>query len=234
MSQIQEQLEGLPGYDILMDYWNDYAGEHFNSIDPFQDEDGNKRKLPKEYSSSQEQKLWKKVQSQAWTHDRCFLGSCGIGLDCGFGLVPFVCLFFPVLGPIIMYGVHSRLISIVTNEMKLPNKMVAKMQGQILFDLIITLPPVIGSFFGYLHGCSTRNAGMIYKYFLFLGEQRKKNNAPTYIGRGAIGQGNEMARSHYQVRENNYSNPQPKKTKFNKQSTQNEIQIGNQQQSGFV
>lgn len=233
MSQLQSQLQGLPGYDILSGLWDDYAGEHFNSMDPFVDEDGNKRKLPKEYSTSQEQRIWKNVQKQAWTHDKCLLGSCGVGLDCGCGLVPFAVLFFPVLGPLVMYALHSKIIDTVTNEIKLPDKLVAKMHGQIVFDLIITFPPLIGCFFGWVNLCLTRNAGMIYKYLLFLSEERKNNNHAIYIGRGAIGQSNNVPEADYpgNPRVNNYSNPRPKKN--NSQNSQN-FTVSNQQQSGFV
>lgn len=241
MAQVQEQLEGLPGYDILMGYWEDYAGEHFNTKDPFEDENGNKRRLPAEYTTKKEQKLWKKVQLSAWTHDKCFLGSCGVGMDCGLGLAPLVVLFFPVLGPLVMYGVHSRLIHIITNEMKLPAKVVAKMEANILFDLIITFPPLIGSFFGYLHACSTRNASLAYTYFLFLAEQRQKNNVPTYIGTGAIHNDDHHRTTQPAFRTNNrannYSNPEPlKPSRFRKAppSQQNEIVVHNQQQLGFV
>lgn len=56
MSQLQDQLEGLPGYGLIMDTFNDYAEQHFNKLDPFEDEDGNKRKLsPK--ASKEDQKL---------------------------------------------------------------------------------------------------------------------------------------------------------------------------------
>lgn len=241
MAAVQEQLEGLPGYDILMGYWEEYAGEHFNTMDPYQDENGNKRKLPVEYTTKKEQKIWKKVQLSAWAHDKCFLGSCGVGMDCGLGLAPLVVLFFPVLGPLVMYGVHSRLIHVITNEMKLPPKVVAKMEANILLDLIITFPPLIGSFFGYLHACSTRNAGLAYSYFLFLAQQRQKNNVPTYIGKGAISENDHQFNSQpayrTNVRAGNYGNPEPVKSgRFKKPpaSQQNEIVVQNQQLLGFV
>lgn len=239
MADIQAQLEGLPGFSILQELWDGYAEEHFNSIDPYEDKNGNKRKLPKEFSTVQEQKMWKKVQKKAWTHDKCFMGSCGVGMDCGLGLAPIVVLLFPVIGPLVMYAVHARLIHVVTNEMKLPTKLVTKMEGQIFFDLLITFPPVIGCFFGYLNACSTRNAGMIYKYFEFLATQRAKNNHPTYLGTGAIGHGDENnVQPNYKgtARAMNYSNPEPTKPKMFRKAPQNsnDIYIQNQQQSGFV
>ncbi|EGV60650.1 hypothetical protein CANTEDRAFT_116710 [Yamadazyma tenuis ATCC 10573] len=245
MSQLQSQMEGLPGYDILMGFWEDYAGEHLNTIDPYEDENGNKRRLPSS-SSQQEQRMWKIVQKKAWAHDKCFLGSCGVGMDCGVGLAPLVVLFFPVLGPLIMYGVHARLIHVVTNEMKLPGSLVAKMEANIVVDLLITFPPVIGCFFGYLHSCSTRNAGLIYKYFLFLAEQREKNNVPLYVGRGAIGHGPETVQPAYAgtARQNNYQNPNSvsKKPMFGQRTYSSgqrgkpsaQISVDQHQQSGFL
>ncbi|KAJ8138863.1 hypothetical protein OY671_007924, partial [Metschnikowia pulcherrima] len=45
MSQLEEQLENIPGYDLAMDKYNDIMGEKFNNTDPFEDEDGNRRIL---------------------------------------------------------------------------------------------------------------------------------------------------------------------------------------------
>lgn len=187
MSQLQSQLQNLPGYDVAMDYWNEYAEEHINKKigrNPYEDEDGHKLKLKNPHSTDQEKRLWKRVQKQAWVHDKCFLGSCWVGLDCGVGLVPVVVALVPALGPLLMYGVHARLVHIVTNEYTLPNTLVAKLEAQILFDLLISLPPVIGGFFSWLNGCLTRNAGMIYDYFLFAAEQRATNKVPVYVGTG--------------------------------------------------
>lgn len=231
MAELQAQLEGLPGYSVLLELWDGYAEEHFNTIDPYEDKEGNKRRLDKQFNTPEEHKMWKKVQKKAWTHDKCFMGSCGVGMDCGLGLSPLVVLIIPVLGPLLMYAVHSRLIHVVTNEMKLPAKVVAKMEGQILFSLIITFPPLIGCVFGYLHACSTRNAGLIYKYFMFLASERAKNNRPTYLGRGVIGSGMEEPFSGT-ARASNYKNPEPPK-RFRKQQA-SDIHIQSQQQTGFV
>lgn len=183
LQTVQNQLEGLPGYDILSGYYNDYAEEHFSNGDPFQDENGKRRRLNPQYNTKAEQKRWKNIQSKAWVHDRCFLGSCGLGLNCGLGLVPIVVLF-PVVGPLLMYVVHSRLIVMAEKEFQIPTKLSMKLHSNIVVDLIITFPPLIGCFFGWLHGCSTRNAYLIYQYLDFLAEQRQKTNvqAPEYIG----------------------------------------------------
>lgn len=76
MSQLQDQLENIPGYGVAMDYFNEYAEEHWNAkADPYEDKDGNKVRLPKELGNQRENKKpRKKIQSQAWVDDRCFLG----------------------------------------------------------------------------------------------------------------------------------------------------------------
>lgn len=242
MSNIQDQLEGLPGYDIVMDYWNEYAEEHIKvGKNPYEDENGKKLRLPKS-TTKEEQKVWKRVQSTAWVHDKCFLGSCGIGMDCGLGSVPLVVALFPVLGPLVMYGMHARLIHIVTNEYKLPNKLVLQMESQIAFDLLISLPPVIGGLFAWLNGCLTRNAGMIYNYFAYVALEREKNKQPTYVGTGDISEHLQSPQPAYTntARLNNYqsSNGTSKsKAAFKKKSSANNtntIKVGNQQQSGFI
>lgn len=226
MSQIQDQLEGLPGYDIVMDYYNEYAEEHFNKVNPYEDKDGNKLKLGPN-NSDRERKIWKKVQLKAWVHDKCFMGSCGVGMDCGLGLAPLVVLLLPGLGPILMYAVHARLIHIVTNEMKLPNKLIAQLESQILFDLIITFPPLIGSFFGWLHGCLTRNAGAIYKYLDYIGEQRAKNVLAAYVGtRQPVYQPKALTQAQAQA--------QPRMIQSKKEKGRKVAAPPAQQESGFI
>ncbi|CAG84586.2 DEHA2A07018p [Debaryomyces hansenii CBS767] len=242
MSNVQDQLEGLPGYDIVMDYWNDYAEEHIKvGKNPYEDENGNKLRLPKN-TTKEEQKIWKRVQSTAWVHDKCFLGSCGVGMDCGLGSVPLVVALFPVLGPLVMYGLHARLIHIVTNEYKLPNKLVLQMESQIAFDLLISLPPILGGFLAWLNGCSTRNAGMIYNYFAYVSSEREKNKQPTYVGTGDISEYLRSPEPAYTntARQNNYqssNNGGKSISAFKKKppaNNTNTIKVGNQQQSGFV
>lgn len=230
MSQIQEQLEGIPGYDIVMDKYNEYAEEHFNIKNPFEDEDGNRLRLPKDFCTKKEHQLWRKVQKAAWQHDKCFLGLCGVGMDCGLGLVPLVVFLIPGLGPLIMYGIHARLIHIVTNEMPVPNKLVAKLESQILFDLLISLPPLIGGFLSWLNGCSTRNASMYYSFFTQLAKQRKENKTAMYIGTTNNPQESDIQSPAIN---NTYVNTQPQKKKLGRQNQQQDIVIG-QQQSGWV
>lgn len=181
MSQLQQQLESIPGYSFAVDAFNDYAGEHFNNTDPFEDEDGNKRRLDRTTSTDKERRLWNRIRRQAWVHDRCFLGLCGVGLDCGIGLVPVAVFFVPVVGPLMMYAVHARLIHIAQDGMVLPAELVAKMHLNIVFDLLISLPPVVGGFFSWLHGCLTRNAGMLY-CFMEKQARLRAEGGPRYVG----------------------------------------------------
>lgn len=182
MAQLQQQLEIIPGYDIAMDKFNEYAGDHFNGLNPFEDENGKKRKLTRATHTDQEQQLWLRVQKLAWVHDKCFLGSCGVGLDCGIGLVPLAVFFLPGLGPILTYVIHARLITVAHNELVLPQKLVARLQGNILVDFLISLPPLIGSFFSWMNGCLTKNAGLIYAYMEKVGEKRSTGAVATYVG----------------------------------------------------
>lgn len=235
MSQIQDQLENIPGYDVVMDYFNEYGEEHWNAkVNPFEDENGNKRRLPKDLATKHDQQVWKQIQSQAWTDDKCFLGSCAVGLDCGLGLAPLVVLIFPVLGPLIMYRVHTRVINIAQKNYNLPNTLIAKLQTNIMIDLLITFPPVIGSFFGWLHACSTRNAGMIYIYLEKMLKHKVSGQGVSYVGaRMTAGtyEGQPNAGSSVQG-----SRPQTVKSTglFKKKpTTNNSIRVG-QQESGFM
>jgi len=250
---VQQQLQSF-GQDYLMDKYNDYAGDHFNTIDPFQDEDGNKRRLTKDITTKEEQKLWKNIQLKAWVHDKCFMGSCGVGMDCGLGAAPLVVLLLPGLGPLLMYAVHLRLVQIAEEQIQLPSKLQAKLHSNIIFSLIITFPPVIGSFFGWLHGCSTRNASLIYQYIEFQAKERAQNKSATYVGAGSETRGlqqrefgsdvtraqppmtNPPGRAYtapgrkppttYQTRKGGATYPQSGRN--------NRIVVQDQQQSGFV
>lgn len=192
MSQIQEQLESVPGYDIAMDKFNDFAGDHFNGTNPFEDEHGNKRQLGP-HSTAGEKRVWRQIQKAAWAHDRCFLGLCAVGLDCGLGWVPLAVFFFPGLGPIITYVIHARLIALAHEEMHLPGKLEAKLQGNILIDFLISLPPILGAFLSWLNACLTRNAGILYVYMEKVGAQRGAGQLPVYLGPKGPGAGAEKA-----------------------------------------
>lgn len=181
MAQLQEQLEGLPAYDFVMDQYNEYAESHFNNTNPFEDDQGNRRELSRAHAEH-ERATWKKVRRMAWRHDRCVLGLCGVGLDCGIGLVPIAVLVVPVVGPLAMYVVHSHLVSVAQSELYLPQKLYAKMQMNILVDLLILLVPLIGAFAAWLNACLTRNAGMIFVYLEYTASQRAQGREPTYVG----------------------------------------------------
>lgn len=71
-----------------------------------------------------------------------------------------------MIGPLAMYVVHGRLLSI-GEELRIPQKMHVKISAQIFFDFIITLIPLLGIFFSYLNQCSTRNASMIYTFLCY-------------------------------------------------------------------
>lgn len=229
MSQFQEQLESLPGYDFVMDKFNDYAGEHFNNTNPFEDELGNKRKLSPNFHTQAEKRAWQRVQKLAWNHDKCFLGLCGVGLDCGIGLVPLAVFFLPGLGPIAMYVVHARLINTAQEDVHLPASLVAKMQGNILLDFLISLPPVIGAYLSWLNGCLTRNAGLIYVYLEYLSSQRQKGNLPVYEGTRT--QGTQQPLYSGTQREHNYQDRFGGKS--TKKKSEESIQVG-AQQSGII
>ncbi|CEP61765.1 uncharacterized protein LALA0_S04e00144g [Lachancea lanzarotensis] len=163
-SLVQGFIENL-AENYATDKWNDYAGERFQPTkDPFYEvspEGKRKRRKLPEYCPTREKKLWKKLQNRAWKDDRCLCGC--LWLNWGLGLAPMLSII-PTIGPIIMYSVHSKLISMAEKELDLPAELVAKMHGNIFLDLLISLPPVLGILFAWMNACSTRNCAMIYNY----------------------------------------------------------------------
>ncbi|GMF00503.1 unnamed protein product [[Candida] boidinii] len=163
LQNLGDQIEGLPGYDIVVDKFNEYAGDHFKTKDPYTEELSNgktrKRKLNELLATKDEQKYWKKIQKRAWIDDKCFMGCYPV--DCGLGLGPIVILI-PVIGPLLMWSIHTRLLFIANQKFKVDTKTTAKIQANILFDFLISLPPVIGSFFSWMNSCSTRNAAILH------------------------------------------------------------------------
>ncbi|GME76064.1 unnamed protein product [Ambrosiozyma monospora] len=195
LQTIQDQLESIPFFQEVMDEWSDYAGEHFNTKNPYEqtlpDGSTKKLKLPAN-ATKKEKKAWKKIQRKAWHHDRCFMGCYPI--DCGLGLAP-ILVILPGIGPILMYAIHARLIQYAVQNFNIDNKSYAKMQANIFFDLLITLPPLLGTFLGWINACSTRNAAIIHtvvtkqlvkraKYELMLAEQQK-NSASSVPGKAS-------------------------------------------------
>lgn len=232
MSQIQEQLEGLPGYDLVMDKYNEWAGDKFNNTNPFEDKHGNRRVLNSPLNTEKERHVWKHVQKLAWIHDKCFLGSCGVGLDAGIGLVPVAVFFLPALGPILTYVIHARLISLAQNELYLPAKLVAKLQANIFLDFLISLPPVIGAFLAWLNGCLTRNAGILYVYMTTLAEKRANGQAAMYVG-PVRGQNRGVQPKHVLETQNQIQNSDELKLvkwpRFGKSQPQSKVVVSSQE-----
>lgn len=163
INNFANQLESIPGYGMAVDWINDKASEKIVTKDPFYEEVNGKKKrrhLPDGYTK-QESKTWKKVRNRAWLDDKNFCGCYPVNL--GVGLAPFLA-WLPVIGPFIMYAIHGRLIEIANKELHLPPESVAKMHGNIIFDLLISLPPVLGSLFSWMNSCSTRNAAIIHTF----------------------------------------------------------------------
>lgn len=148
--------------DTGIEKWNEIAGKHFNVKDPYRYEtaDGKTKKLKlPESATKEEQKCWKWIQKRAWVDDKCFMGCYPV--DCGIGLGPIVVLI-PAIGPYLMYLVHVQLVNKAVKQFQLDATTQAKLHANILFDLMLTFPPVIGSLLAWLNGCSTRNAAIIY------------------------------------------------------------------------
>lgn len=161
-----EKLEGIPGYDMAVDWINDKAGENYQTKDPYYVEIHGKKKRRKapETCTPEEQKAWKQVKKRAWLDDRNFFGC--YPMDLGLGLAPLMALV-PVIGPLLMFAIHGRLINIADQKFnKLPVELIAKMHANILFDLLISLPPILGSLFAWMNACSTRNAALIHTWLV--------------------------------------------------------------------
>lgn len=231
--ELQNQLEGLPGYDVAQLLWEEFAGKKFQTKDPYEDENGNRRRLPS-ICTREEQKVFRSIQKRAWLHDKCFLGSCGVGLDCGLGLAPLLVLFIPVFGPLLMYVIHLRLVKIASDRFQIPAKLDAKLNANIGFDLLITFPPIIGVFFGWLNQCSTRNAALIHDYMIFAAEKRL--SGPKYGGTGflqvqpAFGTQVPENQNYHQI--DNSSEVRGNKKKGSKQV--NAFEVSPHQQMGYV
>lgn len=161
MQAVKSFAEGL-AEDSAIDKFNELSGKYIKTKDPYRETfpDGSTRKLKLPHNATkQEQKQWKKIQRRAWLDDKCFMGCYPV--DCGCGLGP-VMVIIPAIGPYLMYLVHLKLIRMAVSKFHIDAATQAKLHANILFDLLITLPPVIGSFFAWLNGCSTRNAAIIH------------------------------------------------------------------------
>lgn len=168
--------------DYGMEKYDDFMGSKFQPVkDPFYSELSNgkrvRRKLPA-YCTKQETKTWKRLQNRAWYDDRCFLGCGCIWIDWGIGWATVLSLL-PVIGPILMYWVHSSTVEYARKRYNLPNDLLVKMHANIVFDLLITLPPIIGTFLTWMNACSTRNVAMVYNYVCKDSWQRYLQQNPT-------------------------------------------------------
>ncbi|KAK9372828.1 uncharacterized protein V1513DRAFT_460232 [Lipomyces chichibuensis] len=165
MAAISEPIQNLPGYDIVIDAWNEFAGEKLQTKDPYFEKlpDGTtrRRKAP-EGTSPSDAIVFKKILSSAWKHDRCMCGC--FWADWGLGQAPLISLI-PVLGPWIMYTLHLRLL-VLAEELHIPATLHVKMTANVTFDFLITLVPILGAVFSYLNACSTRNAALVHTYLM--------------------------------------------------------------------
>ncbi|GME75685.1 unnamed protein product [Ambrosiozyma monospora] len=57
-----------------------------------------------------------------------------------------------------MYLIHKRLIRILKKSFDVDPDTLHKLKANASFDLLITLPPILGVILGMVNGCSTRNA----------------------------------------------------------------------------
>lgn len=178
---IKSAIEGL-GQDYLTDKANEYAEEHFQPTkNPYYETiklpNGEikeiRRKLPKDLFSKKESKAWKSVQNKAWSHDRSMCGCC-CWTDT-IGWAPLLALI-PVIGPALMYSIHNKLITYADKEFHLPVEVKAKMHGNIMVDLCISLVPILGTLFSWLHTCSTRNAAIVYNFVVKRAVERRQTN----------------------------------------------------------
>ncbi|CCF56102.1 hypothetical protein KAFR_0A06670 [Kazachstania africana CBS 2517] len=153
------------GQGYVQDLSKDYSAKHFQPTkDPYYTErpgGGTKRRRLPEGCSKQESKAWKSVQNKAYLHDKSLCGCC-CWCD-NIGWAPLLALI-PGIGPLLMFWVHSELIKLANKKFQLPEDLMAKMYGNIAVDLALSLVPLLGSLFSWLHACSTRNAAMIYNY----------------------------------------------------------------------
>lgn len=186
---IMNTIEGFV-QDKIIGFGEDYAGEHFQpTSDPFYQEVKDiatgetkqiRRRLPDNLDfTKQDSKNWKSIQGKAWSHDRSICGCCC--WTSFIGWAPIVAIL-PIIGPILMYSVHRKLIMLADKKFQLPSDLKAKMYANISVDLVISLVPIMGSIFTWLNACSTRNAEMIYNFIVKRAmeqQKRKPNKANT-------------------------------------------------------
>ncbi|CCC72071.1 hypothetical protein NCAS_0J00920 [Naumovozyma castellii] len=153
------------GKDYLQEQAQEYAAGHFQPVrDPYYTKDGDKEvklRLPESLFSKKDRKHWKQLQNKAWMHDKSMCGCCCWTETIGWA--PLLSIL-PVIGPVLMYWVHNKLIESADDKFHLSNDLKLKMHGNIILDLCISLVPILGVVFAWLHACSTRNCAMIYNF----------------------------------------------------------------------
>ncbi|PRT55828.1 hypothetical protein B9G98_03448 [Wickerhamiella sorbophila] len=158
LGALSSTIEGIPGFGAVSTVFQAAAPDVIKTKDPFYEEiDGDKkrRKAPGNVSEVQ-RKLWKKVMKRAWYHDRNFCNCFPI--DLGLGIIPIVTIL-PLIGPWICYTMHAELIKYAADA-GCPKKTLAKMGGNVTFDFLISICPVLGSIFCWMNACSTKNAAL--------------------------------------------------------------------------
>lgn len=179
---IKSVVEGI-GQDLLTEKATEYAESHFQPTkNPFYEEirlpNGETKeirlKLPKDYFTKEDSKAWKSIQNKAWMHDKSLCGCC-CWTDT-IGWAPLLALI-PLIGPMISYSIHNKLITLADKKFDLPMDLKTKMHGNIVLDLCISLVPILGTLFSWLHTCSTRNAAMIYNFIVQRAMEQQKNRS---------------------------------------------------------
>lgn len=62
-----------------------------------------------------------------------------------------------------MWAMRGHIVTLA-NELGCPQTLQMKMNSNILMDFLLALIPVLGPWFAWLNGCSTRNAAMAHKW----------------------------------------------------------------------
>ncbi|CCK69694.1 uncharacterized protein KNAG_0C05960 [Huiozyma naganishii CBS 8797] len=162
---VRSTLENI-GEGILQDKATEFAGTHFQPTrDPFYEKlpSGKRvrRRLPDNLFTKADRRAWKSLQNRAWLHDRSLCGCCCWTETIGWA--PLLALL-PLVGPVLMYAVHKRLINEADRKFRLDEELKLKMHANIGVDLTISLVPVLGALFAWLHAASTRNAALVYNF----------------------------------------------------------------------
>ncbi|CCD27062.1 uncharacterized protein NDAI_0J01700 [Naumovozyma dairenensis CBS 421] len=166
---IESTLLGF-GQDYVQDELQTYAEEHFQPVrDPYYTKDvktGEEHRLklsPDLFPDKKDRKNFKSLQNEAWNHDRSIFGCCCWTSTIGWG--PMLSII-PVIGPALMYWIHSKLIDDADKKFHLSTELKLKMNGNIFVDLCISLVPIAGVILAWMHACSTRNCALVYNFIV--------------------------------------------------------------------